>query len=68
VDARNLVAVFGCLHRHLLALHRIGVCGDDLVSKLNSRCRMTFDREMAALDAVSRIERGEAVEYEVVPL
>ena len=38
------------------------------VSKLNSLCRMTFEREMAALSAVSRIEQGEAVEYEVIPL
>ena len=28
-DACNLVAVVGCFHRHLLALHRSGVCGDD---------------------------------------
>lgn len=65
------------LHHHLLALHRSGVCGDDLinhpvslafVSKLNSLCRMTFDREMAALSALDWIEGGEAVEYEVMPL
>lgn len=76
-DACNLVAVVGCFHRHLLALHRSGVCGDDLinhpvslafVSKLNSLCRTTLEREMAALSAVDRLERGEAVEYEVVPL
>jgi len=76
-DACNLVAVVGCFHRHLVALHRSGVCGDDLinhpvslafVSKLNSLCRMTLDREMAALSAIDRLERGEAVEYEVIPL
>ncbi len=76
-DACNPVAVVGCFHRHLLALHRSGVCGDDLmnhsiflgfVSKLNSLCRMTTDREMAALGAIDRIERGEAVEYEVIPV
>jgi hypothetical protein len=76
-DACNLVAVVGCFHRHLLALHRSGVCGDDLInhpvsltfsSKLNSLCRMTLEREMAALSAVDRLERGEAVEYEVVPI
>jgi hypothetical protein len=76
-DAVNLVAVVGCFHRHLLALHRRGVCGDDLVnhpvslafvSKLNSLCRMSLDREMAALSAIDRLERGEVVEYEVVPL
>ncbi len=56
-DAVNLVAVVGCFHEHLLALHRSGVCGDDLinhpvslafVSKFNSVCRMTLVREMAA--------------------
>lgn len=76
-DACNLVAVVGCFHRHLLALHRSGVCGDDLinhpvalsfVSKLNSLCRMTTDREVAALGATDRIERGEAIEYEVIPV
>lgn len=76
-DACNLVAVVGSFHRHLIALHRSGVCGDDLinhpvalsiVSKLNSLCRMTTDREMAALGAIDRIERGEAAEYEVIPL
>jgi len=76
-DACNLVAVVGCFHRHLLALHRSGVCGDDLinhpvslafVSKLNSLCRMTLDREMAALSAIDRIEQDDLVEYEVIPL
>ena len=76
-DACNLVAVVGCFHRHLLALHRSGVCGDLLInhpvslaftSKLNSLCRMTTDREMAALGAIDLIEQGEAVEYEVIPV
>lgn len=76
-DACNLVAVVGCFHRHLLALHRNGVCGNELfnhpvalsfVSKLNSLCRMTTSRELAALGAIDRIERGESVEYEVMPL
>jgi len=76
-DAVNLVAVVGCFHRHLLAVHRSGVCGDDLinhpvwlafVSKLNSLCRMMLDREMAAFSAIDRLERGEAVEYEVIPI
>lgn len=48
-DACNLVAIVGCWHRHLLALHRIGIGGDNLinhptslafVSKLNSLCRV----------------------------
>jgi hypothetical protein len=76
-DACNLVAIVGCFHRHLLDLHRSGVCGDDLInhpvalaftSKLNSLCRMTLDRELAALGAIDRIEQGEVVEYEVIPL
>ena len=76
-DGVNLVAIVGCFHRHLLALSRSGTSGDDLinhpvsigfVSKLNSLCRMNLDREMAALTAINRIEKGEAVEYEVIPL
>jgi len=76
-DAVNLVAVVGRFHEHLLALHRSGVCGADLInhpmsiaftSKLNSLCRITLDREMAALSAVDRLQKGEAVEYEVIPL
>lgn len=76
-DACNMTAVVGCFHRHLLALHRSGSCGDDLinhpvslafVSKLNSLCRMNLEREMAALRAIDQIEKGEAVEYEVIPL
>ena len=31
-DACNLVAVVGCFHRHLLALHRGGIYGDDLIN------------------------------------
>ena len=76
-DAVNLTAIIGVWHRHLLAMHRDGTCGDNLInhpvslaftSKLNSLCRMTFEREMAALRAVSQIERGDAIEYEVIPL
>ena len=76
-DACNLVAVVGCWHRHLLALHRAGIGGDHLinhptslafVSKLNSLCRMTTGREMAALGAIDKLQKGEAVEYEVIPL
>lgn len=76
-DAVNLVAIVGCFHRHLLAMHRSGISGDNLnnhpvslafLSKLTSLCRMTLDREMAALLAVRDIERGEPVEYEVIPI
>ena len=76
-DGVNIVAIVGAWHRHLLAMHRDETCGDNLInhpvslaftSKLNSLCRMTFEREMAALRAVSQIERGDAIECEVVPL
>ena len=76
-DAVNLVAIVGCFHRHLLALRGSGICGDDLsnhpvslafVSKLNSLCRMTLDREVAALRAIDQIEGGESIEYPVIPL
>jgi hypothetical protein len=76
-DACNLVAIVGCWHGHLVALHRSGIGGDALinhptslafVSKLNSLCRMTLDREMAALDAIDKLQDGETVEYEVIPL
>ena len=76
-DACNLVAIVGCWHRHLLALHRAGIGGDNLinhptslafVSKLNSLCRMNLEREMAALDAIDKLQRGEDAEYEVAPL
>ena len=66
-DACNLIAVVGCFHRHLLALHRCFICGDDLinhpvalsfVNKLNSLCRMTTEREMAALGAIDQIGKA----------
>jgi hypothetical protein len=73
----NLVAIVGSFHRHLLELHRAGVGGDDLnnhpvvlafISKLNSLCRMTLDREMAALHAIDLIEKGQTVQYEVIEI
>ena len=76
-DACNLVAIVGCWHRHLLALHRAGIGGDRLInhpsslvfiSKLNSLCGMTLCREMAAFDAIDKLQRGEDAEYEVAPL
>ena len=33
------------------------------VSKLNSLCRMSTEREMAALDAIDTLQRGETVEW-----
>ncbi|HBN74923.1 MAG TPA: hypothetical protein DD473_03695 [Planctomycetaceae bacterium] len=73
----NIVAIVGAFHRNLHALQQSGVRGDELsnhpvalsfTSKLNSLCRMTLDREFDALDAIRRIEQGESVEYEVIPL
>ncbi|TWT42608.1 hypothetical protein KOR42_46580 [Thalassoglobus neptunius] len=73
----NIAAIVGSFHRHLLALQQSGVRGDELfnhpvalsfTSKLNALCRMSHDRELDALRAVRRIERGESVEYEVIPL
>ncbi len=76
-DGVNICGIVGAFHRHLMALSRLGHDTDELinhpislafVSKLNSLCRMNLDREMAALGAVDRIEKGESVEYEVIPL
>ena len=76
-DACNIIAIVGAFHGHLLALHRAQVFGDDLInhpfalafiSKLNSLCRMTTEREMAALNAIDLIEKGETVEYQVIPI
>ena len=39
-----------------------------LVSKLNALCRLKNGREIAALIAIDRIEDGEDVEYEVIPI
>ena len=75
--AVNLTAVVGCRHRHLLAMHKQGICGDDLnnhpvnltfVSKLNSLCRLTTEREMAAFRAIEKLERGESADYEVIAI
>lgn len=76
-DAVNLIAIVGSFHRHLLALRQAGVFGDDLnnhpvslafVSKLNSLCRMSLDRENKAFEALDRLQRGEDAEFEVIPL
>lgn len=76
-DACNLTAIVGCWHQHLLALHRAGIGGDALInhptslafiSKLTSLCRVTIEREMASLTAIDKLQRGEDVEYEVIPL
>ena len=76
-DACNLIAIVGCWHQHLLAMHRAGIGGDRLInhptslvfiSKLNSLCGMTLNRELAAFDAIHKLCQGESVEYEVIPL
>ena len=76
-NAVNMTAVVCCWTRELLAVHKEGICGDDLnnhpvniafVSKLNSLCRMTTEREMAAFGAIDQIERGESADYEVIPI
>ena len=73
----NIIAIVGAFHRHLSAMRDSGVCGDRLnnhpvtlafISKLNALCRLTNGREIAALIAVDRIENGESVEYEVIPI
>ena len=76
-DRCNLIAIIGAFHRHLVAMRDAGVFGDNLnnhpvtiafVSKLNALCRLDNGREIAALIAIDRIEKGEAVEYEVIPI
>ena len=76
-DGVNIIAIVGAFHRHLVAMRDSGVCGDRLnnhpvtlafTSKLNALCRLTNGREIAALIAVDRIENGETVEYEVIPI
>jgi hypothetical protein len=76
-DGGNIIAIVGAFHRHLIAMRDSGVCGDRLnnhpvslafTSKLNSLSRMTNSREIAALIAIDRIERGETIEYEVIPI
>ena len=75
--ACNLVAIVGCWHRHLLAMSHADIGGDKLInhpvslafiSKLNSLCRMTTEREIAALRAIDKIQQGETAEYEVISL
>ncbi len=76
-DGCNLIAIVGAFHRHLRAMRDSGIGGDALnnhpislafVSKLNALCRMTDRRETAAFRAIDRIEDGESIEYEVIPI
>ena len=73
----NLVAIVGAFHRNLLLMHLNSGGGDDLinhpvslafVSKLYSLCRLTPDREVAALQAIDLLEHGQNVDYEVISL
>ena len=45
-----------------------GFDADIFVSKLDSLCRMTLEREMAALGAIDKLQQEEDAEYEVIPL
>ena len=77
-DGVNIIAIVGAFHRHLSAMRDSGVCGGNelsnhpvtlaFTSKLNSLCRLTNGREIAALIAIDRIENGETAEYEVIPI
>ncbi len=76
-DACNIVAIVGAFQRHLLALHRSGIYGDDLInhpvsiaftSKLNSLCRLSLTRESAAFDCLAQLQQGEPIDYEVIPI
>ncbi len=76
-DACNIVAIVGAFQRQLLALHRSGICGDDLInhpvaiaftSKLNSLCRLSLARESAAFDCLAQLQRGEPIDYEIIPI
>lgn len=76
-DGVNIIAIVGAFHRHLLAMRDNGICGDRLInhpvslaftSNLVALCRLTEGRETAALIAIERIQNGERVEYEVIPI
>jgi hypothetical protein len=76
-DGVNIIAIVGAFHRHLLALKNTGIFGDNLInhpvaivftSKLIALCRLTDEREMAALRAIDRIENGESVDCEVISI
>ena len=73
----NLITIVVCVHRHLLALNQSGICEDDLfnhpaspafVRNHNSLYRMSFDREVAALETVDQIAMSELWEFKVIPL
>jgi hypothetical protein len=42
-------------------------CRRHLFRQLGLLASQTLDREIAAFNAIDRLERGEAIEYEVVP-
>ncbi len=66
-----------CVSTSTTSLHRSGICGDDLInhpvaiaftSKLNSLCRLSIARESAAFDCLAQLQRGEPVDYEIIPI
>ena len=66
-DGVNIVAIVGAFHRHLLAMKDVGVFGDALnnhpvalafTSKLIALCRLTDEREMAALVRLIALNTG----------
>lgn len=77
-DAVNLRAIVAQLLEDIDAMRRTaGLDGNGInnhpvvlayVSKLNSLCRMNTKREMAALQAIDQLARGEDVECEVICL
>ncbi len=77
-DAVNLRAIVAQLLEDIDSMRKAACLdGNDVnnhpvvlayVSKLNSLCRMTTEREMAALQAIDKLARGEDVECEVLPL
>ena len=76
-DACNLFAIVNEWARHLADLRKVLVGGDLLInhpvtlaflSKLNSLCRNSTDRELNALEACYELSKGNKVQYEVIPL
>lgn len=77
-DAVNLRAIVAQLLEDIDSMRRTaGLDGNGVnnhpvvlayVSKLNSLCRMTTEREMAALQAIDQLAQGQDVECEVLPI
>ncbi|MEQ8852779.1 hypothetical protein [Gimesia sp.] len=76
-DAVNMIAVAGAFHRHLKAMRKTGMSGNELnnhpvticfASKISSLCRMTPSREANAFLASQKMANGETVQYAVIPI